>query len=121
MDAEIARKWEHTDEQMRKCLFGFLQKLLELDTVEKKRSLIVNMSSPATQNLPSNTNDVQQQAHSGKFITLETLFDFLHPKNLGNWNDSLTIFWPKTLAFFIDSDECHTSSGIMIQVAVILT
>ena len=58
---------------MSKYLFGFLQKLLELDTVEKKRSLIVNMSNPATQNLPSNTNDVQQQAHSGKFITFETL------------------------------------------------
>lgn len=52
-------------EYMKMMVYELEQKLLELDTVEKKRSLIVNMSNPATQNLPSNTNDVQQQAHSG--------------------------------------------------------
>ena len=41
---------------------AFLQKLLELDTVKEKKNLIVNMSNQATQNLPSNTKDMQQQA-----------------------------------------------------------
>lgn len=54
-------------EYMKMMVYELEQKLLELDTVEKKRSLIVN---PATQNVPSNTNDVHSGVSVKKASTL---------------------------------------------------